>query len=179
MLNAVTDAHFDSSSSLTEGLWEVFKQKISKPLAHLLLMGDVWRLNNPDDISMWCAFVTENFPDRLMVMNSTTALLQVPVGLRSCKQPFGRLLALFDKSYSDSSESKLTGLLSWLLKYVAKADGSRTDKLRQVKINRHTYTWIRVSNSTVFIITLGLLLRLDIIASPRSPSSFSWPTSTL
>jgi hypothetical protein len=46
LVDPVSDASFDSSSSLTEDLWGVFKKKISNPLAHLLLFSDVWRISN-------------------------------------------------------------------------------------------------------------------------------------
>ena len=52
VLDAVSDRDFDSSSSLTEGLWGIFKIKISNLFAHLLLVSDVWRVSNETAMSL-------------------------------------------------------------------------------------------------------------------------------
>jgi len=52
IVDAVSDPNFDSSSSLTEGLWGIFKSKVSNSLAHLLLVSDVWRVSNETTMSL-------------------------------------------------------------------------------------------------------------------------------
>ena len=45
----------------------------------------------------------------------TDSLIQMPVGFRFCQQPFGRLLASFDKKYAQNSHSPLNRPLRWLI----------------------------------------------------------------
>ena len=124
VVDAVSDASFDSSSSLTEGLWGVFKHKISNPIAHLLLVSDVWRISDEPSINLWCDFVTANYPDRLMSLNSSDSHVQMPIGFRSCTQPFGRLLASFD--------IHLNGPLRWLLDRIAKYEDGNSQGIKEV-----------------------------------------------
>lgn len=123
VVDAVSDVHFDSSSSLTEGLWGVFKHKISNPFAHLLLVSDVWRVCDESTMKLWCDFITANYSDRLTTFHSSDTIVQMPVGFRSCTQPFGRLLASFDINFAQRPDSRLNGPLQWLLNYVNKAEG--------------------------------------------------------
>jgi hypothetical protein len=124
VVDAVNDASFDSSSSLTEGLWGVFKHKISNPLAHLLLVSDVWRISDQPSTKLWCDFVNANYPDRLMSLNSSDSLVQMPIGFRTCTQPFGRLLASFD--------THLNGPLQWLLDRVSKSEDAKSQEIKEV-----------------------------------------------
>jgi hypothetical protein len=39
----------------------------------------------------------------------------MPIGFRFCNQPFGRLLASFDRQYALNSDSQLNKPLRWLL----------------------------------------------------------------
>ena len=130
----ISDASFDSSSSLTDGLWSVFKQKISNPLAHLLLISDVWRVSDQSSIKLWCDFIDANYPDRLMSLNSSDSVVQIPVGFSSCTRPFGRLLASFDISYAQRTESRLNGPLQWLLDNIAKYQEDDSQKIKEVRM---------------------------------------------
>lgn len=115
VVEAVKDANFDSTTSLTEGLWGAYKNKVSIHLAHLLLTSDVWRVSDDaTTLSLWCDFVDANYPDRLMLLNSKEAFVQIPVGFRFCSQPFGRLLASLD-GVSANKEEILNKPLHWLL----------------------------------------------------------------
>ena len=49
------------------------------------------------------------------MFHATTAFVEMPVGFRFCHQPFGRLLASFDKQYAQNPDSGLSGPLRWLL----------------------------------------------------------------
>lgn len=95
VVEVVSGSDFDSSSSLTEGLWGAYKKKVSIPVAHLLLTSDVWKVSDSATLSLWCDFVEAHYPDRLMVLNSSDAFIQIPFGFHFCSQPFGRLLASF------------------------------------------------------------------------------------
>ena len=70
----------------------------------------------------WCDFVETNFPDKVL-FHSTDALVQIPVGFRYCHQPFGRLLASFDRQYALSPDSPLNKPLRWLLERVNQENG--------------------------------------------------------
>ena len=129
-IDAVNDANFDSTSSLTECLWGVFKHKISNPLAHLLVISDVWRVSDISLAKLWCKFVTANYHDRLMARNSSKTLVQMPVGFQSCTQPFGRLLATLATTFS--SESRLNAPLRWLLNHNANNKDEDSQNLKQV-----------------------------------------------
>lgn len=130
VLDAVRDQHFDSSTSLSEGLWEVFKQKMIRPLAHLLLITDVWRVVEPEDVGLWCRFLEDNYKDGLLlVSNSTTAPVQVPAGMQCCRKPFGRLLAQLDKRSIERWDHERTLFLPWLLNYI---DKNSSDKVKDV-----------------------------------------------
>ncbi|KAI9554203.1 hypothetical protein GHT06_019475 [Daphnia sinensis] len=131
VVDAVSDPSFDSSSSLTEGLWGVFKHKISNPLAHFLLVSDIWRITDLPSAALWCDFVTANYPDRLMSLNSSDSPPQMPVGFRSCTQPFGRLLASFDMNYAQRTEPRLNGPLRWLLERVAKNEDENSQEIKE------------------------------------------------
>lgn len=119
-VGAVSDANFDASSSLTEGLWSVFKHKISNPLAQLLLISDVWRVTDDARAALWCDFVEANYPDRLMSVHTSDCVVQSPAGFRSCKQPFGRLLASLDGSCLQKPDSVADEPLLWLLEHLSK-----------------------------------------------------------
>lgn len=70
-------------------------------------------------MSLWCDFVDANYPERLMLLNSSETFVQIPVGFRFCSQPFGRLLASLDRaSASVNQEVKLNGPLHWLLERI-------------------------------------------------------------
>lgn len=131
IVDAVSDANFDSSSSLTESLWGVFKYKISNPLAHLLLVSDVWRVCDESSVKLWCDFVAGNYPNRLMSPQSSDSIVQLPVGFRICTQPFGRLLA--DTNFAQ--QSCLSGPLQWLLDHLAPSDDPDARKLKEVIFN--------------------------------------------
>ena len=109
----MSDPHFDSSSSLSDGLWGTFKDKISSALAHLLVISDVWRVSNAQSISFWVAFVEANYAERLMVVRNSTAdaLVPMPVGFRFCTQPFSRLLVSCDRTF------QLNRPLCWILQF--------------------------------------------------------------
>ncbi len=132
VVDAVSDASFDSSSSLTEGLWGVFKHKISNPLAHLLLVSDVWRVSDESSSKLWCDFVIANYHDRLMSLNSSDSLVQMPVGFRSCTRPFGRLLASFDINFAQRTDSRLNAPLRWLLNRIAKNEDEDSQDVKEV-----------------------------------------------
>lgn len=132
VVDAVNDPNFDSSSSLTEGLWGVFKNKLSNPLAHLLLVSDVWRVCDESSAKLWCDFVTANYPDRLMTLNSSDSVVQIPVGFRSCTRPFGRLLVSFDVNSTQRPGSSLNGPLHWLLDHLAKNQDDNYQEIREV-----------------------------------------------
>ncbi len=119
VVNVVTDPNFDSSSSLTEGLWGAYKTKISVPLAHLLLTSDVSKVSNLGTMSLWCSFVDANYPDRLMLLNSNEPFVPIPVGFRFCSQPFGRLLACFDAVNQDPN---VNGALRWLFNNIEQSE---------------------------------------------------------
>ena len=133
VVDAVSDANFDSSSSLSEGLWGSFKQKISSALAQLLVISDVWRVSDEQTLLLWCEFVEANYPQRLMLLNSADAVVQMPMGFRFCTQPFGRLLVSFDRNYAENAESLMNEPLRWLLDYIDRnADESEVD-LKEVR----------------------------------------------
>uniref|UniRef100_A0A0P4YE06 AAA+ ATPase domain-containing protein n=2 Tax=Daphnia magna TaxID=35525 RepID=A0A0P4YE06_9CRUS len=131
VVDAVSDPSFDSSSSLTEGLWGVFKHKISNPLAHFLLISDIWRITDLPSSMLWCDFVIANYPDRLMSLNSSDTPPQIPVGFRSCTQPFGRLLASFNMNYAQRTEPRLNGPLRWLLERIAKNEDENSQEIKE------------------------------------------------
>ncbi len=133
VVDAVNDSNFDSSSSLTEGLWGVFKHKISNPLAHLLVVSDVWRVSDQSSALLWCDFIKANYPDRLISFNSSDSVIQMPVGFRSCTRPFGRLLASFDMNYAQHPESHLNGPLHWLLERIAKSSDDDIQQIKEVR----------------------------------------------
>lgn len=134
VVDAVNDLNFDSSSSLTEGLWSVFKHKLSNPLAHLLLVSDVWRVYDKSSAQLWCTFVTSNYPDRLMFLHSADSVVQMPTGFRCCTRPFGRLLASFDLSFSQNPDSRLNGPLNWLLNFIAKNEEDNSQEMKEVLV---------------------------------------------
>ncbi len=115
VVDVVSEPNFDSSSSLTEGLWGSLKQKISIPLAHLLITSDVWRVTDSATMSLWCDFVVENYPKWLMLLNSSDRTIHIPIGFHFCSQPFGRLLVSFDSHPGFNQEAKLNAPLNWLL----------------------------------------------------------------
>ncbi|XP_057375006.1 uncharacterized protein LOC130695963 [Daphnia carinata] len=131
VVDAVNDPSFDSSSSLTEGLWGVFKHKICNPLAHFLLVSDIWRISDRPSVTLWCDFVTANYPDRLMSLNSSDSPPQIPVGFRTCTQPFGRLLASFGMNYGQRTEPRLNEPLQWLLKRVAENEDENSEEIKE------------------------------------------------
>ena len=133
VVDAVNDSNFDSSSSLTEGLWGVFKQKLSNPLAHLLIVSDVWRVYDDSSAKLWCDFVIANYHDRLMSLNSSDSLVQIPVGFRSCTRPFGRLLSSFDINFAQRPESRLNAPLRWLLNRIAKNEDDDSQEIKEVR----------------------------------------------
>lgn len=132
VLDAANDANFDSSSSLTEGLWGVFKHKISNQLAHLLIVSDVWRVSDESLSKLWCDFVTDNYDDRLMSFNSSNSLVQMPVGFSSCTRPFGRLLSLLDTYFVQGTDSRLNTPLHWLLNRIATNKDENSQEVKQV-----------------------------------------------
>ena len=119
VVDAVDDVHFDSSSSLTEALWGVLKHRLANPLSHLLLVSDVWRVADATAVKLWCRFVRDVYPDRLMVPHSQT-LPPMPTGFRICTQPFGRLFSYLNKNYVDRPGSQLNGPLRWLLHWISR-----------------------------------------------------------
>lgn len=125
-VEAVRDADFDSSSSLTEGLWGTYKHKISIHLAHLLLTSDVWRVSNTTTMQLWCDFVEANYSDRLMLLHSSNMMVPKPDGFDFCSQPFGRLLVSF-VSASVNQEANLNGPLHWLLNHIMESDQTEFD----------------------------------------------------
>ncbi len=118
VVDVVSDPQFDASSSLTEGLWGFLKHKISIPLAHLLLTSDVWRVFDSTTMSLWCDFVDANYPERLLLLNSNEKTVQIPVGFRFCRQPFGRLLVSYDTITAVNQQEKLNEPLHWLLRRI-------------------------------------------------------------
>lgn len=132
VVDAIYDCDFDSTSSLTEGLWNVFQRKISNPLAHLLLVSDVWHVSDETSVQLWCQFVRANYPDRLMSLRSADSIVQIPTGFRCCDRPFGRLLASFDTNFVQHPDSSLNGPLNWLINFIAKYDGTDAQEMKQV-----------------------------------------------
>ena len=61
VVEAVSDGDFDSSSSLTEALWGVFKHKLSYPLSHLLLISDICKISTSSSIDMVLALCCTHF----------------------------------------------------------------------------------------------------------------------
>ena len=63
VVEAVNDSDFDSSSSLTEALWGVFKHKLSYPLSHLLLVSDICKISTSSSINLVlsCCYITFSF----------------------------------------------------------------------------------------------------------------------
>jgi hypothetical protein len=134
VVEAFIDSNFDSSSSLTQSLWGVFKHKISNPLANLLLVSDVWRVSDKSTMNLWCDFVVANYPDRLLAPNSSDSVVQMPFGFRSCTRLFGRLLANFDLGYAQRSDSRLNGPLQWLINRVAENQEEESQEIKEVRI---------------------------------------------
>jgi hypothetical protein len=99
-----------------------------------LLISDVWRVSDKSSTKLWCDFVSANYPDRLMSLNSSDSLVQIPIGFRSCTRPFGRLLVSFDMSYAQRTESRLNGPLQWLLDNVGKNEEDDSQKIKEVRI---------------------------------------------
>jgi hypothetical protein len=130
VVDAVSDASFDSSS-LIEGLWGVFKHKISNPLVHLLLVSDFWCISDQPSTKLWCDFVNTNYPHRLMSLNSSDSLVQMQIVFRTCTQPFGRLLASFD--------IHLNGPLNSLLDRVAKSEDAKSQEITEVWLKFVTF----------------------------------------
>ena len=155
VIDAVSDTNFDSSSSLTEGLWGVFKYKLSNTLAHLLLVSDVWRVGNRFTTDLWCDFVIANYPNRLISLGSSDSIVQIPVGFHSCSQPFGRLLATFDGNFAQNNVSNWSSPLRWLLSRIAKTDNDDSQIIKEV-----LYTILLVVFPILFIIFLGILFGL-------------------
>ena len=156
VVDGVSDVNFDSSSSLTEGLWGVFKHKISNPVAHLLLISDVWRVSDKSSKKLWCNFVEANYPDRLMSLNSSDSLVQIPIGFRSCTRPFGRLLASFDISYAQRTESRLNGPLQWLLDNVAKNQEDDSQKIKEVRMKKRCQYVIVILNYSFILFVCSI-----------------------
>ncbi len=129
VVNAVGDASFDSSSSLTKGLWGVFKQKISNPLAHLLLVSDVWRISDRFSMNLWCDFVDENYPNRLILPSPSDSVVQMPIGFRLCTRPLGRLLA----SFKNNQTQNINEPLQWLLNRLAENEDNDSQEIKQVR----------------------------------------------
>lgn len=152
VVDAVSDPSFDSSSSLTEGLWGVFKHKISNPLAHFLLISDIWRITDLPSSMLWCDFVIANYPDRLMSLNSSDTPPQIPVGFRSCTQPFGRLLASFNMNYAQRTEPRLNGPLRWLLERIAKNEDENSQEIKEVCMQLNESLLFRQKTTTFFIL---------------------------
>ena len=153
--DAVSDVNFDSSSSLTEGLWGVFKHKISNPLAHLLLVSDVWRISDHPSIKLWCDFVTANYPDRLMSLNPSDSIVQMPIGFRTCTQPFGRLLASFDMH--------LNRPLQWLLDSVSKNEDGNSQEIKEVRKTLDLVEYLKL-----ICVFIGLFSRLVDVPYPST-----------
>ena len=158
VVDASSDANFDSSSSLTEGLWGVFKHKISNTLAHLLIVSDVWRVSDESSAKLWCDFVMANYENRLMSINSSD--FQLPVGFRSCTRPFGRLLASFDANFVQSPKSRLNAPLRWLLQRIAQNEGDDSQKIKQVTFNSFNTVLDKLLNYVFLLNSPGLLYRL-------------------
>ena len=155
VVDASSDANFDSSSSLTEGLWGVFKHKISNTLAHLLIFSDVWRVSDESSAKLWCDFVMANYENRLMSINSSD--FQLPVGFRSCTRPFGRLLASFDANFVQSPKSRLNAPLRWLLQRIAQNEGDDSQKIKQVTFNQFNIVFDKLINHVnLFRTTLSI-----------------------
>ncbi len=133
VVEVVSGPDFDSSSSLTDGLWGAYKKKVSIPVAHLLLTSDVWKVSDSATLSLWCDFVEAHYPDRLMLLNSSDAVIQIPFGFHFCSQPFGRLLVSFDLvSTSVNQSPNVNGLLPWLFDNIARSNDVVT--LKKVRI---------------------------------------------
>ena len=128
VVEAVGDANFDSSSSLTESLWGVFKHKISSPLSHLLLVSDVYKVSDAASMALWCDFVRDNYADRL-IFSSTEHLVQIPVGFRFCTQPFARLLSVLDKNLINGQpvEVNNNNPVHWLLNRIRNCQDGNDD----------------------------------------------------
>ncbi|KAI9554792.1 hypothetical protein GHT06_020069 [Daphnia sinensis] len=129
VVDVVSDASFDSSSALTKALWNVFKHKISSPLAHLLVVSEVWRVTDDSSVKMWCEFVSANYPDRLMLLNPSDLFVQTPIGFGICYCLFGRLLVSFEKNHH--AEPRLNGPLQWLLDYVGKNENNNSQEVKE------------------------------------------------
>lgn len=128
VVDAVGDGNFDSTSSLTEALFGVIKHKIGNQLAHLLLVSDVWRVNDESSAVLWCDFVKDNYPSRLMSLSSPHSMVKIPVGFHSCSQLFGK----FFSPNNLIEEAHLNGPIKWLIDRLAEHEDGDAQKMRQV-----------------------------------------------
>ena len=88
-----------------------------------------------------------------MSLNSSDSLVQIPIGFRSCTRPFGRLLASFDISYAQRTESRLNGPLQWLLDNVAKNEEDDSQKIKEVRMKkRRQYVNIILNYSFILFV---------------------------
>ncbi len=136
IVDAVSDADFDSSSSLSNALWGVFKQKISKSLAHVLLVSDVWHVSDQWSIELWCDFFDTHYPHQRLVSSVTSdSVVQMPIGFRICSRPLGRLLASFQIAQNINEP------LQWLLKRLSENRDDNSKEIKQVRVEfcSHVY----------------------------------------
>ena len=133
VVDAVSDAHFDSSSSLSEGLWNALKYTISNSVAQLLIISDVGLVSDISWAKLWCDFMNANYPGRLiMPMDAHNPYIQIPCGFSSCTRPFGRLLISLDANYISHPESQLYIPLNWLLSHVAQSQDEDLQWMKKV-----------------------------------------------
>lgn len=137
---AVSDASFDSSSSLSNALWGVLKQKISKSLAHVLLVSDVWHVSDKWSIELWCDFVETHYPHRLLSPVTSDSVVQMPIGFRICTRPLGRLLASFQIAQNINEP------LQWLLKRLSENRDDNSQEIKQVRVEFCSYVYYMFLN---------------------------------